>query len=375
MAEAVAEESALVAAALSGDESAFTGLVERHRREVRVHCYRMLGSFEESEDLAQETFLRAWRGRQTFQGRSSFRTWLYRIATNACLDFLDRNPRRPRPSEAGQEQGPHPGSSPAEIRWLQPYPDRWLEPVAPEGAEPDAAVVGKETIELAFLAAIQHLPPRQRAVLIIRDVLGWSAKETAAQLDASLDSVKSALQRARSTLKTHLPERRLEWAPSTTPTAREHALLRRFMDAHERTDAAALAKLLSDDVRMTMPPLPYRIAGRDAVEAFAAHAFGPGSPLHRARWRSVLTRANRQPAVAGYVRLPGDSGYRAQVLNVLEITDGRITEITIFEPHLLAAFGLPLVLPSDGDPFQRPHPSQRGTTATSAVDHAEERTR
>ncbi|MEU8247074.1 RNA polymerase subunit sigma-70 [Nonomuraea sp. NPDC048916] len=368
MGEAVAEESALVAAALAGDEGAFTGLVERHRREVRVHCYRMLGSFEESEDLAQETFLRAWRGRETFQGRSTFRTWLYRIATNACLDFLDRHPRRPRPRETDQAQRSQPGPSPAEIQWLQPYPDRWLEPAAPGSAEPDAAVVGKETIELAFLAAIQHLPPRQRAVLILRDVLGWSAKETAAQLDASVDSVKSALQRARSTLRTRLPERRLEWGPSTAPTAQERELLQRFMDAHERTDAAALAELLSEDVRMTMPPLAYRFAGRDAVEAFAAHAFGPDSPLYQGRWRSVPTRANRQPAVAGYIRLPGDSGYRAQVLNVLEIADGKIAEITVFEPRLLAAFGLPPVLPSGGAPFRWPHPSQQGSASTSAVD-------
>jgi RNA polymerase sigma-70 factor (ECF subfamily) len=322
----VTDDGVLVAAAQAGDESAFAGLVERHRRELQVHCYRMLGSFEESEDLVQETFLRAWRRRETFQGRSTFRSWLYRIATNACLDFLDRHQRRPVPRAVEEV-------APAEISWLQPYPDRLL--------EPDDLVVDKETIELAFLAAIQHLPPRQRAALILRDVLGWSAKETAVLLETSVDSVKSALKRARSTLRTHLPERRLEWAPSAAPTERERELLRRFMEAHERADATALAELLSDDVRMTMPPLPFWFAGREPVVAFAAHAFGPDSPLYGGRWRSVLTGANRQPAVAGYIRLPGDTEYRAQVLNVLRFEAGRIAEVTVFEAHLFPAFGLP----------------------------------
>ncbi|MFC7647318.1 RNA polymerase subunit sigma-70 [Streptosporangium lutulentum] len=236
------------------------------------------------------------------------------------------------------------GVAAAEIGWLQPYPDRLLEPVAPGDAEPDAAVVGRETIELAFLAALQHLPPGQRAALVLRDVLGWLAKETADLLETSVDSVKSALRRARSTLRTHLPERRLEWTPSTAPTARERELVRRLMDAHERADASALAELLSEDVRMTMPPLPFWFSGREAVAAFAAQAFGPDSPLHRGRWRSVPVRANRQPAMAGYVRLPGDSAYRAQVLNVLRIEDGSIVEITVFEPRLFPAFELPPTL-------------------------------
>ncbi|GLW06855.1 RNA polymerase sigma factor [Microtetraspora sp. NBRC 13810] len=330
-------EAARVAAAVAGDEGAFGELVERHRREVRVHCYRMLGSFEESEDLAQETFLRAWRARETFQGRSTFRAWLYRIATNACLDFLERQPRRPLPAETVAD------AAQDEVHWLQPYPDRLLEPDA--GTEPDAAAVSRETIELAFLTALQHLPPRQRAVLILRDVLGWPARETADQLGASVDSVKSALKRARSTLRAHLPERRVDWAPPAAPTSGERELLRRFMAAHDKADPAALAELLSEDVRMTMPPLPHRFTGRAAVEAFAAHAFGPASPLHGARWRSVPTRANRQPAVAGYVRLPGGAEYRAQVLNVLSIEAGLITGITVFEPRLLAAFDLPPVLP------------------------------
>ncbi|MBO0915139.1 RNA polymerase subunit sigma-70 [Streptomyces laculatispora] len=339
-----AEGGAVVAAAQAGDASAFTELVERYRRELQVHCYRMLGSFEDSEDLVQETFLRAWRKRESFQGRSTFRAWLYRIATNACLDFLDQHPRYPLPREVERANDPHVASPPAEIRWLQPYPDRLLEPIAPGEAEPDAAVVGKETIELAFLTAVQHLSPGQRAALILRDVLGWSAKETAASLGTSVASVKSALQRARPVMRAHLPERRLEWAPSAEPTPQERALVRRFMDAHERVDTAAFAELLSEDVRMTMPPHPFWFADRAAVVRFAEHAVGPGSPLYQGQWRSVPLRANRQPAVAGYVRLPGDSEYRAQVLNVLRVEDEKITEITAFEPHMVSAFGLSLTL-------------------------------
>jgi RNA polymerase sigma-70 factor (ECF subfamily) len=338
------EEGGVVSAARAGDESAFGELVERYRRELQVHCYRMLGSFEESEDLVQETFLRAWRKRESFQGRSTFRAWLYRIATNACLDFLDRHPRQPRARAGERANGSHPGSPQGEIRWLQPYPDRLLDPIAPGDAEPDAAVVGKETIELAFLVAVQHLPPGQRAALILRDVLGWSAKETADALGTSVAAVKSALQRARPVLKAHLPERRLEWAPSAKPTAQERALVRRFMDAHQRADTGALARLLSEDVRLTMPPRPFWFAGRAAVIGFAEEAFGPGSPLCQGRWRSVPTRANRQPAVAGYVRMASDFEYRAQVLNVLGIEGGKIVEITAFEPHLFPAFGLPPTL-------------------------------
>src|ERR687895_631273 len=214
---------AVVAAATAGDQSAFAELVEPHRRELQVHCYRMLGSFEDSEDLVQETFLRAWRKRESFEGRWSFRAWLYRIATNACLDALEQRPR---------VASLHDGAQPlAEIPWLQPYPDELLEGIATSDAEPDAEVVAKETIELAFIAAIQLLPPRQRAVLISRDVLGWSAAETAALLDVSVAAVNSALQRARATLKEHLPRHRLDWAPDSDPSQEERELLQRYMDA------------------------------------------------------------------------------------------------------------------------------------------------
>jgi RNA polymerase sigma-70 factor (ECF subfamily) len=343
--ESKTEDGQVVAAARAGDESAFGALAERYRRELQVHCYRMLGSFEDSEDLVQETFLRAWRKRESFEGRSTFRAWLYRIATNACLDFLDRHPRHPLPRQLTPPPGPQASAlPPAEISWLQPYPDRLLEPVAPSDAEPDAALVAKETIELAFLAAIQHLPPKQRAVLILRDVLGWSANETAALLEVSVAAVKSALQRARPTLKQHLPEQRLHWAPSLEPTAEERRLLQRYMEAHERADVDTLAELLREDVLLTMPPHSMWFVGRASILAFTADVFDPASPLYHGRWRGLPTRANRQPAAAYYVQRPGDDTYRAQVLDVLRIVDGQVAEVTAFVPELFPAFGLPMTL-------------------------------
>jgi RNA polymerase sigma-70 factor (ECF subfamily) len=339
------EDTLAVAAARAGDEAAFGALAERYRRELQVHCYRMLGSFEDSEDLVQETFLRAWRRRETFEGRSTFRAWLYRIATNACLDFLERHPRHPIARLAppgGEPQAP--ALRPPEIRWLQPYPDHLLEPAAPSDAEPDAAVVAKETIELAFLAAIQHLPPRQRAVLILRDVLGWPADETAALLEVSVAAVKSALQRARPALKEHLPEQRLDWAPSTTPTAEERTLLQRYMAAHEHADMDALAELLREDALLTMPPHDMWFVGRAPIMAFTAEVFDSASPMYHGHWRSLPTSANRQPAAAHYVRRPGDTTYRPQVLDVLRIEGGMIVEVTAFVPELFPAFGLPPTL-------------------------------
>jgi RNA polymerase sigma-70 factor, ECF subfamily len=312
-----------------------------------VHCYRMLGSFEDSEDLVQETFLRAWRARESFQGRSTFRAWLYRIATNACLDALARRPRARQIASATDPSGtPLP---PAMIPWLQPYPDRLLEGIAPSDAEPEAAVVARETIELAFLAAIQHLPPKQRAVLILRDVLGWSAKETAALLEASVASVNSALQRARPTLKKHLPERRLEWAASSEPSEEERAVLKRYMDAIERSDDAAISALLREDARVSqhpgaggnMTPEPIWYQGRETlIEAWAPVLHGPGAP----GLRLVPTRANGQPAAATYIRWPRDSEYRAFGLAVLRVEDGAVAEIAVFHPDLFPAFGLPATL-------------------------------
>ena len=240
------EGAAAVAAARAGDESAFAMLAERYRPELQVHCYRMLGSFEDAEDLVQETFLRAWRRRATFEGRSSFRAWLYGIATNASLDAVAQKRRR---ATAGSE-----------VLWLQPYPDRLLDAAAPREDEPDAVVVTRETIELAFLVALQHLPPTQRAVLIVRDVLGWSARETAALLETTVAAVNSALQRARATLRKRLPERRLEPA-AAEPTEEERVLLERYMEAGERDDLDGLAETLGEEARFTMPPLPGRLGG------------------------------------------------------------------------------------------------------------------
>jgi RNA polymerase sigma-70 factor, ECF subfamily len=328
-----------VALVQAGDQSAFAELAERYRPELRVHCYRMLASFEDSEDLVQETLLRAWRHRARFEGRSTFRAWLYRIATNACLDFLDRHPRHPRPYEGPPMRPPSAASSPPDnIPWLQPYPDVLLDLVAPSDSEPSTAVIERETIELAFLAAIQHLPPKQRAVLILRDVLGWSASETATVLELSVAAVKSALQRARPTLKQHLPARRLEWAPSSDPTDEERELLRRYMAADN------LPELLREDLRLTMPPHPIWLVGRESFIGMHAAVTDPGSPEYFGEWRSLPTRANRQPAAAHYVRRPGDSQFRAQVLDVLRVTDGKIAEIKSFVPALFPSFGLPMTL-------------------------------
>ena len=323
----------VVAAAQAGDEAAFASLVDRHRRELQVHCYRMLGSFDEAEDMVQETFLRAWRRRETYAGRSTFRAWLYRIATNACLDQLERNPRRPVPVAGA------PGHS--EVPWLQPFPDQMLDQVAPEADEPDAVVVARETIELAFLVAVQHLPPRQRAVLMLRDVLGWRAAETAELLESSVASVNSALQRARATLRDHLPERRTEWT-SADPSEEERSVLQRFVEATENADVAALGALLLKDAIFSMPPEPGWFQGRDVLMA----AWGPAmvGPTSLGEFRLVLTAANRQPAAANYIRKPGGQQLEALSLDVLRIEGGEIAEVTTFGADKFPLFGLPATL-------------------------------
>jgi RNA polymerase sigma-70 factor (ECF subfamily) len=322
----------VVTAALEGDETAFAELVEPHRRELQVHCYRMLGSLEDSEDLVQETFLRAWRKRESFEGRSSFRAWLYRIATNACLDALERRPRVVSRPDGGQAV--------ADVPWLQPYPDQLLEGIAASDAEPEAEVVAKETIELAFIAAIQLLPPRQRAVLIARDVLGWSAAESAALLDISVAAANSALQRARATLKEHLPRRRLDWAPGSDPSREERELLQRYMDASERGDAEAMIELLREDAFFAMPPEREQYVGNETiVEAWVKGGFGNDAWGHL---RCVLSGANGQPAVAFYVKRAGDSEYRPLALDVLRIEGDGVAEVIAFELEpLLKALGLP----------------------------------
>ena len=322
------------------EESTFAARFERHRRELHVHCYRMLGSLDDAEDLVQETFLRAWRGRASFgaDGRTSWRAWLYRIATNACLDVLRTRPRRVTPPEVAKAADPTvPPAPPVELPWLQPYPDRLL--AAEE--EPGALLVARETIELAFLAAIQHLPPRQRAVLILRDVLGWSAKDTAALLDASATAVNSALQRAHATLRDRLPERRTEWAPSSEPSQEERELLRRYVEAHERADVDLLAALLREDARLTMPPHATWFEGRAAIVTASQQGFEPDFGV----LRGAVAGANRQPAAAWYLRAPGQTDYRPLALDVLRIEHGLVAEITSFvDPELFPAFGLPPTL-------------------------------
>jgi RNA polymerase sigma-70 factor, ECF subfamily len=324
----------LIAAATSGDSAAFSALAERHRAELQVHAYRMLGSLEDAQDAVQDALLRAWRSRETYDGRSTFRAWLYRITTNACLRILERRPRRLVPYEAGPaaELGSSP-RAPSDLPWVQPYPDRLID----ESPKPDDAVVTRETIELAFLAAIQHLPPRQRAVLILRDVLDWPADDTAAVLDMSVAAVNSALQRARATMQERVPAKRLEWATATEAPDAERSLLQTYLEAFERHDDRQLVALLREDVRLAMPPHPTWYEGREAVAAFLERvAFRPGVESHR----FVPTRANRHPAFGVY-RGDGPDA-KPFAINVVQIESGLIVDMHFFlYPELFPAFGLP----------------------------------
>ncbi|MFC7485872.1 RNA polymerase subunit sigma-70 [Knoellia sp. CPCC 206453] len=319
------------------DEGSFTELAERHRRELHVHSYRMLGSFEDAEDAVQETFLRAWRGRETFEGRSTFRAWLYRIATNACLDLLAK--RRPEPAVGG------------EVLWLQPYPDALLDELpAVEADEPEALAVARETIELAYLVAVQHLAPRPRAVLILRDVLGWPAKEVAEVLGDSVNSVNSALQRARAGMREHLPAERQDWMGGSgvggggEGDAETRDLVRRFTDACVATDIDVLAAMVTDDVRSSMPPTPGLQLGREAlVEYWIESGFAGMTGL-----RPVATSANRQPAIAFYQWQASEGAYLPLTLDVVRIADGKVAEIITFHDDQFPRFGLPESLPADG---------------------------
>jgi RNA polymerase sigma-70 factor (ECF subfamily) len=332
-------ERGLWSRALRGDRDAFATVTGRYRRELEVHCYRMLGSAEDAEDVVQETFLRAWRRRETFRGQSTVRAWLYGIATNGSLDLLAHRSRRLLPQFVGEPTDPDdvPGRT-GEVTWLEPYPDRLLDEVVDGDDRPDAAIVARETIELAFLVAIQRLPPRQRAVLVLRDIIGWSAAETAAMLEISVIAANSALQRARDTLREHLPQRRDDWHSSRPPDPLEREVLERYMDAWKQTDVRALAALLKEDVRLSMPPSPAWCLGRDAVARFfAAYPFRPTARPHL----HVPTWANRQPAYA--VFLQGEDGASAEpfALEVLRIEDGLIAEIDYFlQPELLGRFAI-----------------------------------
>ncbi|WP_410575301.1 RNA polymerase subunit sigma-70 [Amycolatopsis sp. cmx-4-61] len=325
-----------------GHAQDFETLVERHRREIQVHCYRMLGSVADAEDLTQETFLRAWKGRDGFEGRASVRTWLYRIATNACLDVLARRPRRVLPDQLGPAGEPDGPIAAVDLPWLEPYPDRLLEGAAPD--ETGAVVIERETIELAYLAALQYLPPRQRAALVLRDVLGWPAKETAAALDTSVASANSALQRARATLRERLPARRAEWTVGE-PSAEETALLKRFIAAYEDGDPAAVARLLHQDAQAIMPPYPLWFGNRASIVRALSLSMDPASPHCVGRFRMRPVRANRQPAVATYLRRPEEHDHRWFGVTLLTIEDGLITAMAAFESATAAAWGLPETWP------------------------------
>ena len=318
-------------------DDGFAQEAEKYRHELRVHCYRMLGSYDDAEDMVQETYLRAWRGRADFEGRSSLRAWLYRIATNACLDDV-RRPQRVLPYQLEAASFPVATLPPREdVPWLQPFPDVLLD----RAEEPDAVAIRRETIELAFLIAIQHLPARQRAVLIFRDVLGWPARETAAVTDLSVAAVNSALQRARPVLRDHLPSHRAEWS-AVPSSADEQALLQKYVSAWEAADPDALASLMHEDIRITMPPYPFWFEGRtDALRSLIPNL----SPDYRGAWRFLPTTVNRQPTLAAYLQPPGAADFHPFALDIFRIESGLIAEITAHETTNFTLFNLPSHLP------------------------------
>jgi RNA polymerase sigma-70 factor (TIGR02960 family) len=332
----------LISRARAGDGEAFRELTEPHRRELLVHCYRMLGSFQDAEDALQETLLAAWQGLGGFQGRASMRTWLYRIATNRCLNALRSASRRPAKEWDIPEVEPPEPSRLGEVVWLEPFPDALLH----EGAidvplGPEARYEQSEAISLAFVTALQVLPARQRAVLILREVLSYHANEVAEMLDSSVESVNSALKRARASLQRRLPPSGEREPPPAPGSPSEQALAAKFVSAYESGDVDALVALLTDDVRVSMPPIPLEYQGRDAVARFSASIFGSGR-----RFDLVPTRANGQPAFGAYLRAPTGGIRHGTGLFVLTLTGDRICAITRFENSVLPWFGLPRSLPS-----------------------------
>jgi RNA polymerase sigma-70 factor, ECF subfamily len=302
-------------------EDTYAQLIEPHRAELRAHCYRMLGSVHDAEDALQDALLRAWRGLPRFEGRSSLRTWLYRIATNACLDLLERRPRQP-------------------AEWPEPFPDEMLE-IEDGRAAPDARYEQRESIELAFVAALQHLPATQRAALLLRDVLGFSAKETAAALDITVASANGALRRARAAAKDSLPERSQQRTLRQLGDREVRGIVERYADALERGELDALVAMLADDATFTMPPLPDRFDGLGEIVPFLAR--GPFGE----RWRHLPVRASGQAAVACYMWDGGRDAYVFHAIDVLTLHGSRIRAITAFlDDQLFAAFGLPDELPA-----------------------------
>jgi RNA polymerase sigma-70 factor (ECF subfamily) len=325
----------LMSRARAGNGEAFRALTEPHRRELQVHCYRMLGSFQDGEDALQDTMLAAWRGLEGFDGRASIRTWLYRIATNRCLSALRSASRRP--AKAWDIPGVEPPEPTrlGEVVWLEPYPDDLLEGGIDVPLGPEARYEQTESISLAFVTALQVLPPRQLAVLILRDVLGFPASEVADMLDTTVESVKSALKRARASLQRRPPPAADREPPPACGSPAEDAIVAKFVSAYESADIDALVTLLTDDTFMSMPPMPFEYQGRDVVASFCAGIFGSDR-----RFDLVPTRANGQPAFGVYLRTP-DGIRHGTGLIVLTLAGERIRALTRFENSVLPWFGLP----------------------------------
>ena len=330
----------LISRARAGDGDAFRELTEPYRRELQVHCYRMLGSFQDAEDALQDTLLAAWQGLGAFEGRASLRTWLYRIATNRCLNARRSASRRPAQEWNVPEVEPPEPTRLGEVVWLEPYPDALLQGAAGVPLGPEARYEQTESISLAFVTALQVLPPRQLAVLILRDVLGFHASEVADMLDSTVESVNSALKRARASLQRRWPSTADREPPPACDSPAEDAIVAKFVSAYESADLDALVALLTDDVFISMPPMPFEYEGRDAVGRFFASIIGAGR-----RFGLVPTRANGQPAFGAYLHAP--TGIRHGTgLFVLTLTGDRIGALTHFEKSVLPWFGLPRSLPS-----------------------------
>jgi RNA polymerase sigma-70 factor (TIGR02960 family) len=329
----------LISRAQAGDGDAFQELTEPHLRELQTHCYRMLGSFADAEDALQDTLLAAWQGLGAFEGRASLRTWLYRIATNRCLDVRRAASRRPAKEWDVPNVEPPEPTRLSEVAWLQPFPDL-LEGAIDVPAGPEARYEQTESISLAFVTALQVLPPRQVAVLILRDVLGFHASEVAGMLDSTVESVNSALKRARIGLQRRHPAAAGSEPPPAPGTSAEDAIVAKFVRAWEPADLDALVALLTDDVVISMPPMPFEYDGRDAVARFCAGLFGAGR-----RFDLAPTRANGQPAFGAYLRPP--AGIRHGTgLYVLTLAGDQIRAMTRFDNSVLQWFGLPQSLPS-----------------------------
>jgi RNA polymerase sigma-70 factor (ECF subfamily) len=317
----------LLERARAGDESAFQGIVEAHRGELHAHCYRMLGSMHDAEDALQDALLRAWRGISKFEGRSSLRSWLYSIATNTCLDQIARRPKRVLPLDYGPATDPHlgPGEPLVESVWVEPYPEEILG-IEDGPTAPAASYERRESVELAFIAALQHLPANQRAVLILREVLGFSAKEVAESLETTVASVNSAVQRARAAINERVPEQSQQATLRTLGDDSVRELVDRYVDAWERCDVEAFAAMLAENATFAMPPLASWYQGRDAIAVWAA-----GYPLSGAwRWRAIRTTANGQPALGFYAWNEHDKSYRPFALNVLTLQGTVISDVTAF---------------------------------------------